>query len=99
MGRLGHDRITRWLSQPRPDVDELICTHWDHRQQRYVKGHGPSLLCQAGAVALSIAVELVRNTVPANQPKTQNASYQSPFIRNEYLQQRPRVALPGRPQP
>ena len=49
-------------------------------------------------MALPIAVELVRKTVPVYQPKTQKTSWQSPFTKNEYLQQMLRVALPGRPQ-
>nr|WP_188561575.1 transposase [Hymenobacter frigidus] len=80
-------------------ANELICTHWNHRQQRYVKGlNFVSLLYQAGELALPIAVELVRKTVPVYQPKTQKTSYRSPFTKNEYLQQMLRVALPGWPQ-
>ena len=26
------------LEKAHNDANELICTHWDHRQQRYVKG-------------------------------------------------------------
>ena len=81
------------LEKAHPDANELICTHWDHRQQRYVKGlNFVSLLYQAGELALPIAVELVRKPVPAYQPKTQKTSYQSPFTKNEYLQQMLRVA-------
>jgi len=88
------------LEKAHTDANELICTHWDHRQQRYVKGlNFVSLLYQAGELALPIAVELVRKTVPVYPPKTRKTSYQSPFTKNEYLQQMLRVALPGRPQP
>ena len=81
------------LEKPHTDANELICTHWDHRQQRYVKGlNFVSLLYQAGDLARPIAVELVRKTVPVNHPKTQKTSYQSPFTKNEYLQQMLRVA-------
>ena len=41
----------------------------------------------------------MRKTVPVYQPKTRKTSYQSPFTKNEYLQQMLRVALPGRPRP
>ena len=86
------------LEKAHTDANELICTHWDHRQQRYVKGlNFVSLLYQAGELALPIAVELVRKTVPVYQPKTQKTSCPSPFTKNEYLQQMLRVALPGRP--
>ena len=81
------------LEKAHTDTNELICTHWDHSQQRYVKGlNFVSLLYQAGELALPIAVELVRKTVPVYQPKTQKTSYQSPFTKNEYLQQMLRVA-------
>ena len=49
------------------------------------------MLYQAGELALTIAVKLVRKTVPVYQPKTQQTSYQSPFTKNEYLQQMLRV--------
>ena len=49
-------------------------------------------------MALPIAVELVRKTVPVYPPKTHKTSYQIPFTKNEYLQQQLRVSLPGRPQ-
>ena len=81
------------LEKAHTDANELICTHWDHSQQRYVKGlNFVSLLYQAGELALPIAVELVRKTVPIYHPKTQQTSYQSPFTKNEYLQQMLRVA-------
>lgn len=83
------------LEKAHTDANELICTHWDHRQQRYVKGlNFVTLLYQAGELALPIAVELVRKTVPVVNPKTQKMSYQSPFTKNEYLQQMLRVAQP-----
>ena len=88
------------LEKAHTDANELICTHWDHRQQRHIKGlHFVSLRYQAADLARPIAVELVRKIVPVFHPKTQQTSYQSPFTKNEYLQQMLRVALPGRPQP
>jgi hypothetical protein len=81
------------LEKAHTDANELICTHWDYSQQRYVKGlNFVSLLYQAGELAVPIAVELVRKTVPVYHPKTQQTSYQSPFTKNEYLQQQLRVA-------
>jgi hypothetical protein len=81
------------LEKAHTDENELICTHYDHSQQRYVKGlNFVSLLYQAGDLALPIAVELVRKTVPVYHPKTRQTSYQSPFTKNEYVQQMLRVA-------
>ena len=83
------------LEKAHTDTNELICTHWGHSQQRYVKGlNFVSLLYQTGELALPIAVELVRKTVPVYQPKTQQTSCQSPFIKNECLPQMLRVAQP-----
>ena len=74
------------LKKAHTNANELIFTHWDHCQQRYVKGlNFVSLLYRAADVTLPIAVELVRKTVPVYQPKTQKTSCQSPFTKNEYL--------------
>ena len=63
------------LEKAHTDANKLICSHWDHSQQRYVKGlNFVSLLYQAGELALPLAVELVRKTVPVYQPKTQKTS-------------------------
>ena len=81
------------MKKARTDANELICTHWHHRQHRYVKGLSfVSLLYQAGELVLLLAVELVRKTVPVYHPKTQKTSYQSSFTKNEDLQQMLRVA-------
>ena len=81
------------LEKAHTDAKEMICTHWDHRQQRYGKGlNFVSLRYQAADLALPIAGELVRKIVPVYQPKTQQTNYQRPFTKNEYLHQLLRVA-------
>ena len=81
------------LEKIHTDANKLICTHWDHSQKRYVKGlNFVGLLYQAAELTLPLAVELVRKTVPVYHPKTRKTSYQSPFTKNEYLQQMLRVA-------
>lgn len=81
------------LEKAHTDANELICYHWDHSQQRHVKGlNFVSLLYQAGQVALPLAVELVRKTVAVWDAKRQLTKYESPFTKNEYLQQLLRVA-------
>ena len=43
------------LEKAHTDAKELICTHWDHRQQYYVKGlNFVSLRYQAGELTLPI---------------------------------------------
>ena len=45
------------LKKAHTDAKELLCTHWDHRQQRYAKGlNFVDLRYQTGALALPIAV-------------------------------------------
>lgn len=75
------------------DTNELICTHWDHSQQRYVKAlNFVSLVYQACELALPIAVEFVPKPVPVYYPKTQKISYKSLCTKNEHVQQMWRVA-------
>ena len=77
------------------DANELSCTRWGHRQQRYAKGlNFVSLRCQAAELALPLAVGLVRKPGPVYPPKTQQTSCQSPFTKNEYFRQPRRVAQP-----
>jgi hypothetical protein len=74
-------------------ANKLICTHDDHRQQRFVKGlNFVRLLYQAGDIALPMAAELVTKTVPVYKAKTQQTTYQRAFPKNEYGQQLRRVA-------
>jgi hypothetical protein len=76
------------LEKAHTDANELICTHWDHSQQRYVKGlNFVSLLYQQGEVALPIAAELIRKNVPVWDTKSQTTKWQSASTKNEYLQQ------------
>ena len=83
------------LEKAHTDANELVYIHWDHSQQYYGQGlNFVSLRYHAANLALLIAGELVRRTVPVYQPKTQKTSYQSPFTKNEYLQQMLRVAQP-----
>ena len=50
------------LEKAHTDPSALICTHWDHRQGRFVKGlNFGRLRYQASALALPIAVELIAN--------------------------------------
>jgi hypothetical protein len=81
------------LEKAHTDANELICTHYDQSQQRFVKGlNFVSLLYQAGELALPSAAELVAKTVPVYNAETQQTSDQSAFTKNEYLHQMLRVA-------
>ena len=81
------------------DLSALICTHWDHSQGRFVRGlNFVSLLYQAGALVLPIAVELIEKTEAVVDAKTQKTKAKSKYTKDEYLRAMLRVALPGRPQ-
>nr|WP_162549922.1 transposase [Hymenobacter nivis] len=81
------------LEKAHTDPSALICTHWDHSQGRFVKGlNFVSLLYQAGALALPIAVELIEKTEAVWDAKAQKTKAKSKFIKNEYLRAMLRMA-------
>ena len=81
------------LEKAHTDPSALICTHWDHGLGRFVKGlNFVSLLYQAGALALPIAVELIEKTEAVLDPKTQQTKAKSKYTKNEYLRAMLRVA-------
>jgi hypothetical protein len=72
------------LEKAHTDGSELICTHWDHSQQRFVKGlNFVSMRYQAGDLALPIAAELVHKAVPGLHSKTQKTGYQNDSTKYE----------------
>ena len=81
------------LEKAHTDPSALICTHWDHRQGRFVKGlNFVSLLYQAGDLALPIAVELIEKTEAVWDAKAQKTKVKSKYTKNEYLRAMLRVA-------
>ena len=81
------------LEKAHTDPSALICTHWDHSHGRFVKGlNFVSLLYQAGALALPIAVELIEKTEAVVDAKTQQPKAKSKYTKNEYLRAMLRVA-------
>lgn len=74
------------LEKAHTDANELLCTHWDHARQRYVRGLTfVTLFYEAPGVALPIAAELIRKTEPVTDPKTQRVKHVCKFTKNEYL--------------
>ena len=58
------------LEKAHTNANELICTHWDHRKQRYVKGlKFVNLRYQAGELALRTNY-LLRSTGPTTTTAT-----------------------------
>ena len=87
------------LKKANTDPSALICTHWNHSQSRFVKGlNFVSLLYQAGALALPIAVELIEKTEAVVEPQAQKIKTRRKYTKNEYLRTMLRVVLPGWPQ-
>lgn len=81
------------LEKAHTDANALLCTHYDHRLGRYVKGlNFVSLLYVAGPVSVPIAVELVEKTQAVTSPKTQKLRYKSPLTKNQMVQAQLRVA-------
>lgn len=81
------------LEKAHTDPSALICTHWDHSLGRFVKGlNFVSLLYQAGALALPIAVELIEKTEAVWDAKAQKNKAKSKYTKNEYLRAMLRVA-------
>nr|WP_083321121.1 transposase [Hymenobacter glacialis] len=81
------------LEKAHTDPSALICTHWDHRQGRFVEGlNFVSLLYQAGELALLIAVELIEKTEAVWDAKAQKTKAKSKYTKNEYLRAMLRVA-------
>lgn len=81
------------LEKAHTDANALLCTHYDHRLGRYVKGlNFVSLLYVAGPLSVPIAVELVEKTQVVTDPKTQKVSQKSPLTKNEMLRAMLRVA-------
>lgn len=81
------------LEKAHTDANELICTHWDHCGQRYVRGlNFVTLFYHTPGLAVPIAAELVRKTEAVTDPKTQKVKHVSKLTKNEHLRQMLRVA-------
>ena len=71
----------------KPDTDEndMICWHWDHAQNRAVKGiNFVSLLYHSQAVSLPVGFALIAKTEHYVDPKDGKAKRRSPVSKNEH---------------
>lgn len=81
------------LEKAHTDANALLCTHYDHRLGRSVKGlNFVSLLYVAGPVSVPVTVELVQKTKAVTDPKMHKVSDKSPLTKNEMLRAQLRVA-------
>lgn len=68
------------------DENAMICYHWDHSLQRYVKGvNFISLLYSHTKVDIPIQVRIVEKTEPYTDSKTGETKYKSPKTKNEHF--------------
>jgi len=70
--------------KPYTDPSELICTHFDHAQNRYIKGINLlSSLYLSQGVAFPTAFELIKKTELVTDPKTGKEKWICPVSKNE----------------
>jgi hypothetical protein len=77
------------VEKPHTDENAMICYHWDHSQNNYVKGiNFISLLYSYGEqLSLPLQVSLVEKTEPYQDKKTGQIKYKSPRTKNEHFRQ------------
>lgn len=69
--------------KPYTDENELICWHWDHSKERYVKGiNFLTVFYRAGDVGLPVAFDLVAKTELYIDPKTGKEKRRSTLTKN-----------------
>ena len=74
--------------KPYTDENEIICWHYDHSQQRNVKGiNFVSCLYHNAGVSLPIGFELVAKTEHYTDPKDGTEKRRSPKTKNEYYRE------------
>lgn len=74
--------------KPYTDENEIVCWHFDHAQNRSVKGINIlSALVRYGDVALPVAYELVRKTETFEDPKTGKMKRRADRSKNEMFRE------------
>jgi len=70
------------------DESELICWHWDHCFQRYIKGvNFLTCLYHTQTAALPVAFELIKKSEWTINKKTSKPQRTCPKTKNEYLRE------------
>lgn len=73
--------------KPYTDENEIVCWHYDHAQDRQVKGiNFLSALYHAQDVSLPVGFRLVAKTEAYTDPKTGKPKRRSPISKNEHYQ-------------
>ena len=72
--------------KPYTDANELICTHFDHVENRFVKGVNLlTALYYSQDVSLPVDFELIQKTKWVTHPKTGKESFQSEETKNAMM--------------
>lgn len=70
--------------KPYTDENDIICWHYDHSQQRNIKGiNFVTCLYHSSGVSLPVGFEIVAKTEPYIDPKDQKEKRRSPRTKNE----------------
>lgn len=74
--------------KPYTDENDIICWHYDHSQERNVKGiNFLTALYSNGAVSLPVAFQLIAKTVTYVEAKSGHTKRRSPKTKNEYYRE------------
>jgi hypothetical protein len=75
-------------AKPHTDENELICWHYDHTQNRTVKGINLlNCVYHVDEVTIPVAFELIRKPISFSDLATRKVKRQSPVTKNELLRQ------------
>jgi hypothetical protein len=83
--------------KPYTDENEIICWHYDHTQQRNVKGiNFVTCLYHSRGMSLPVGFELIAKTEHYTDPKDGKEKRRSPKTKNEYYREMTHQALRNR---
>jgi len=83
--------------KPYTDENEIICWHYDHTQQRNVKGvNFVTCLYHSRGISLPVGFELIAKTEHYTDPKDGQEKRRSPKTKNEYYREMTHQALRNR---
>jgi hypothetical protein len=83
--------------KPYTDENEIVCWHYDHSQQRNVKGiNFVTCLYHNGGISLPVGFELIAKTEHYIDPKDGKEKRRSPKTKNEYYREMTHQAVRNR---
>ena len=80
--------------KPYSDENEIVCWHWDHAQERYVKGiNFMTTLYHSRGLSLPVGYQLIAKTESYIDKKEGKSKRRSPVTKNEYYRTRVQQAV------